>query len=187
MIAYKGFNNKLICTMGKGQFQYEVGKIYKENKAECANAGFHCVEEPIEVLSWYRQKDSRYCIVEAGGDIHEDGCERISCSEMRIIKEITLEQIGALECEWLRQHPERKYSRNVMRDSGIADKDGIVVVRGKCPMAAGKLGSTIFLLKEGRGTKEIVEAGAYRIDGKNYMPDTFYNVKGRERRCRKVS
>ena len=79
------------------------------------------------------------------------------------------------------------FLENTDLSATVCDKDGIVVVRGKCPMAAGKLGSTIFLLKEGRGTKEIVEAGAYRIDGKNYMPDTFYNVKGRERRCRKVS
>ena len=58
MIAYKGFNKDLTCTMGKGRFQYEVGKSYKEDSAKCASTGFHCTEEPIEVLSWYGN-DSR--------------------------------------------------------------------------------------------------------------------------------
>lgn len=58
--------------MGKGRFQYEVGKTYKEDSAKCANTGFHCCEEPIEVLSWYSGVNDRYCIVEAGGDVHED-------------------------------------------------------------------------------------------------------------------
>lgn len=30
MIVYKGFNEKLQATCGKGTFQYEVGKTYKK-------------------------------------------------------------------------------------------------------------------------------------------------------------
>lgn len=53
MIAYKGFNKDLACTLGNGTFRYEIGKTYTESEAKCANTGFHCVEEPIEVLRWY--------------------------------------------------------------------------------------------------------------------------------------
>lgn len=183
MIAYKGFNKNLACTMGKGTFQYQVGQTYKEKQAECASTGFHCVEEPIEVLQWY--KNGRYCIVEALGDVHEDGNERISCSEMKILKEISLEQLGALECEWMRTHPERSYSKEVRRNTGEAEQEGIVVVRGKDPRAAGGLGATIFLLKEQSG--EIVAAGAYKIDGSEYLPGMYYNVEGRKVRCRKMN
>lgn len=185
MIAYKGFNKDLTCTLGKGSFKYEVGKAYKEDKAQCANTGFHCVEEPIEVLSWYR--NGRYCIVEAVGDVHEDGMERISCTEMKILKEVSLEQLGALECEWIMQHPDRKESRHIQKDIGRAEKNGIAIVRGKSPKAAGEIGSTIFLLREGKGTKEIVEAGAYKIDGKEFLPGVFYKTDGRRARCAKVS
>ena len=101
MIAYKGFNKELACTLGKGVFRYQVGQTYKEELAECARTGFHCVEEPIEVLKWYRE--GRYCVVEALEDIHEDGNKKISCSEMRILREISKEQLGALECEWIVQ------------------------------------------------------------------------------------
>lgn len=33
MIVYKGFNEKVQATCGKGTFQYEVGKTYREEKA----------------------------------------------------------------------------------------------------------------------------------------------------------
>ncbi len=185
MIAYKGFNKDLVCTRGNGQFKYEIGKTYTEDNAKCASTGFHCVEEPIEVLSWYSSDDSRYCIVSAGGDVNEDGNDRISCTEIKILKEITLQQLGILECEWLQKHPDRKYSNHVKKDSGWAPDKGIVIVRGKNPKAEGGEGSTIFLLREGKNTKEIEEAGAFLIDGVEYMPDTYYRVDGRKCRCAK--
>ena len=184
MIAYKGFDKDLVCTRGKGRFQYEVGKTYKEDEAKCASTGFHCVEEPIEVLKWYTE--GRYCIVEASGDIHEDGDERISCTEMTILKEITLQQLGILECRWMQQHPDRKYSRMVKKNTGEAPKDGIVVVRGKNPRAAGGEGATLFLVKEGK-SKEIEEVGVFQVDGVEHMPDTYYRVDGRASRCKKKS
>ena len=116
MIAYKGFNQNLVCTMGNGAFQYEVGKTYREDKAKCASTGFHCVEEPIEVLTWYSGETARYCIVEAAGDVHEDGNDKISCTEMTILKEITLQQLGALECKWIQEHPERKTNKHIKKN-----------------------------------------------------------------------
>lgn len=187
MIAYKGFNKDLVCTMGKGQFQYEVGKTYKEDVAKCANTGFHCVEEPIEVLRWYSGAGARFCIVEATGDVHEDGEDRISCTEMTVVKEITLQQLGALECKWITEHPDRKNSRYVMKNVGTTCTGGIVVVRGKNPKASGEIGSTIFLLKEMSNGKEIEEVGAYVIDGKDFLPDVYYRVDGRRCRCAKKS
>lgn len=180
MIAYKGFNKELSCTMGKGVFKYEVGKTYKEDRAKCASTGFHCVEEPIEVRSWYYSESSRYCIVDAGGDINEDGDNRISCTEMTILKEITLQQLGIMECKWMQEHPTRAYSRHVWKDCGQAEGNGIVIVRGKNPKAKGEIGSTLFILREGKGTIE--EIGVFPIDGTEYKPDTYYRVDGR--RCR---
>ena len=130
MIAYKGFNNDLSCTRGNGIFKYKLGKTYKENEAKCARNGFHCVEEPIEVLSWYSGSNARYCMVEASGDVNEDGNDKISCTEMTILKELTIEQLATLECIWMKEHPERKYSDKVYKNKGYAYKsDRIVIVR----------------------------------------------------------
>lgn len=169
MIAYKGFNKDLTCTLGNGTFQYEIGKTYREEEAKCANTGFHCVEEPIEVLRWY--KDGRYCMVEASGDVNEDGNDKISCTEMTILREITLQELGILECDWLARHPDRKCSNLIQKDEGIADAGGIVIVRGKNPRAKGKKGSTLYLLREEAG--EIVEIGVYEAESSEW-----YGVSG---------
>lgn len=34
MIAYKGFNDDMTCTKGKGSFKYEIGKTYTENYSD---------------------------------------------------------------------------------------------------------------------------------------------------------
>lgn len=183
MIAYKGFNKDLTCTMGKGRFQYEVGKTYIEDNAKCANTGFHCVEEPIEVLRWYSGSSSRYCVVNAGGDINEDGADRISCTELTVLKEITLQQLGLLECQWIKDHPERKHSNLVKMNEGSGRAGDIVIVRGKDPKAKGKTGATIFLLKEAKKSKEIEKIGIFEIDGKEFFPDVFYRYDGRRCRC----
>lgn len=93
-----------------------------------------------------------------------------------------MQQLGAFECRWLQEHAERKCSSYVKRDSARDDGTGIVLVRGKNPKAAGAKGSTLFLLREGKKTKEIEEIGIFQVDGLEYMPDTYYRVDGRK--CR---
>lgn len=165
MICYKGFNHDLTCTMGKGSFQYKVGETYKEEIAECAKTGFHAVEEPIQVLHWYSSKGARYCICEAKGDVHEDGYDRISCSELTLLKEVSREQIAALECEWMRKRPNREYDNFVKKNTGEAGKDEILIVRGTNPKASGDVGSTLFLVQEkGRiHEKEIVSIDVIKV------------------------
>lgn len=177
MIAFKGFNKDFTCTMGNGTYRYEVGKKYTEDTAKCAAAGFHCVEEPIEVLSWY--SNGRYCIVEAGGDIHEDGQNRISCTEITILREISIIELALMECKWLQKHPKREYSKHVHKEEGLEVNKDIVIVRGKDPKAAGRQGSTLFLLKEATHGSSIVEIGVFQVDGETYQPNVYYRIDGR--------
>ena len=61
MKAYKGFDKDLKCR----GFQYEIGKEYKEEKADLCNSGFHACENPLDVFNYYAaNKGSRYCEVE---------------------------------------------------------------------------------------------------------------------------
>ena len=191
MRAYKGFSHDLTARMGNGRYQYEVGKTYKTDEARCASTGFHCCEEPLEVLRWYSQQNDRYCIVEAGGDIHEDGTNRISCTEIEIVKEITLKELALLEAQFIISRPLWPMSGEVRKNHGEAGNHGIVVVRGKHPKAKGGNGARIVLLKEDPNTPEIIAAGAYDIDGKGYKPDVYYNVEGKavrnvQKRAKKI-
>lgn len=179
MRAYKGFSKALTARMGAGTFKYEVGKTYTEDKAECARTGFHCCEEPIEVLSWYHNRGDRYCIVEAGGDIHEDGTNRVSCTRIEILKEVTIKELALLEAQFIINRPNRPMSKQVRKDQGEAYGEGeAVIVRGKNPKALGELGTRLVLLKEEGRSKKIEAAGAFDVDGKNIKARVYYNVDG---------
>ena len=58
---YKGFNKDLKCR----GFQYEIGKEYREEKADLCHGGFHACENPLDTFSYYAPREgSRYCEVE---------------------------------------------------------------------------------------------------------------------------
>ena len=61
MKMYKGFDKDLKCR----DFQYEIGKTYKEPTADLCNSGFHACEYPLDVLAYYAPGNmSRYCEVD---------------------------------------------------------------------------------------------------------------------------
>lgn len=87
MLAYKAFNSKLQATLGKGTFQFEPDKTYEEKECKCASNGFHCAENPIDTLNYYHSMDTRFFIVQAEGEIHQDGYgTRISCTKLTLKK-----------------------------------------------------------------------------------------------------
>ena len=53
IIAYKAMDKNMQCR-GK---QYEVGKTYHEDKADCCHAGMHACENPLDVLHYYPLSD----------------------------------------------------------------------------------------------------------------------------------
>ena len=175
MIAFKGFTKDLTARMGKGEFQYEIGKIYTEQGAKCANTGFHCVEEPIRVFDWYNHEEDRYCMVKIDKDIHEDGKDRISAAQIHILKEVSRVEIAVFQCKWMMDHPKRKYSSRVQEQG--ESNHGIVVVRGKNPSAAGQEGDYLFLLQED-STGEIYRFEVYIVDGKDIPVNTYIDIDG---------
>ena len=89
IIAYKGMNADMTCR-GK---QYEVGKTYHEDKADCCHAGMHACENPLDVLHYYPLSDGiRIFKVECGGDIsREDGKDtKLACTELTVEAEIKI-------------------------------------------------------------------------------------------------
>lgn len=179
MFAYKGFNNKLQCTRGAGVFQYEVGKWYKEDQANCAKNGFHCCENPLDCLTYYSWDGNNiFCIVEIRGDIHEDSNERISATEIRVVKKLELFDFLLHACAFIQKHPKRENLRNVKLNTGEAlSNDKFVVVRGKSPKAAGPQGCYLVLLKEFSDSNEIEEIHIVQVDNeKNIKPNKLYTV-----------
>lgn len=182
MRAYKGFNSKLQATMGKGIFQFEPGKTYEEEECKCANTGFHCAENPLCALGYYSSMDSRFFIVNAEGDINQDGYEsRISCTKLTLEKEISRIQLATHACLYIQKYPDRdpENKRYVMNQKGRCCTEGdFIIVRGKSPQAAGTRGTWLFLLKEAEGTKEIEGIYPVFIDGEEYLENRWYGFEG---------
>ena len=89
IIAYKAMDKNMQCR-GK---QYEVGKTYHEDKADCCHAGMHACENPLDALHYYPLSDGiRIFKVECGGDIsREDGKDtKLACTELTVEAEIKI-------------------------------------------------------------------------------------------------
>lgn len=86
IIAYKGMNADMTCR-GK---QYEVGKTYHEDKADCCHAGMHACESPLDVLHYYPLKDSpRFFEVECGGNVDKsEEDSKLACTELTVKGEV---------------------------------------------------------------------------------------------------
>ena len=65
MKAFKGFNKDLTCR----GFQYEEGKDFHTERAECCEEGFHACEYPLDCFGYYNPAQSVFHEVELSGDM----------------------------------------------------------------------------------------------------------------------
>ena len=86
IIAYKAMDKNMQCR-GK---QYEVGKTYYEDEADCCNAGMHACENPLDVLHYYPLKDgTRFFEVKCGGNVDKsEEDSKLACTELTVKGEV---------------------------------------------------------------------------------------------------
>ncbi|XBX04817.1 hypothetical protein QMP26_30880 [Enterocloster clostridioformis] len=120
-------------------------------------------------------------MVLADGDIDEDASDsRISCTRMKLVKQLSLPEFIAHSLRYICEHPMRKEPYNqVQTERGEADR-GFVVVRGKNPYARGGIGDVLGFLKEEPYSGRIAEIGIYVVDGHEIMPDMWYGIHGEQ-------
>lgn len=177
MKAFKGFNKDLTCL----RFQFKEDIWNETAEANCYKNGFHCAENPLDCLSYYpNTRTSVYYIVEAAGDLHEDGSDtKISCTRMRLLKKLSIHELVFYGCKFIYNHPDRNMNRRVQLEKGEGDKD-FCIVRGKDPIAKGPAGSRIYLLQEEPKSNKIKTVAIYEIDGIKLKADTYYGINGEE-------
>lgn len=177
MIAYKGFNPGLVCL----GYKFKMGLNVTE-KANCRANGFHCAENPLDCLTYYsNMEQSEYCIVDAKGDIDEDGDDsKIACTELTIIKKLTREEFFLHGLAYMADHPLQKWNSYVKKDRAKA-ANGYAVVRGIDPVAQGALGDILAFAKENPSDGRIVQVAISRVDGENTLPGVWYSVDLTER------
>lgn len=177
MIAYKGFEPGLTCR----NYQFVMG-LNATEKANCAANGFHCAENPLDCLTYYPNMDrSEYFIVNAGGDIDEDAYDsKIACTELTIIKKLTVEEFFLHGLAYMTDHPKREWNSHVQKDRAEA-QGGYAVVRGIDPAAAGELNDILAFAKEDPITGKIIQVALARVDGQKVLPGRWYGVDLKER------
>ena len=116
IIAYKGFDKDLKCRC----FQYEVGKTYKhEGEVKCCNSGFHACENPLDVLKFYNDFDSRYCKVEQSGAFSKNE-DKTASSEIKIVFEIGFVGMFNAGVEWIKKITN---PQEIIKDTKCGDGD----------------------------------------------------------------
>ena len=86
IIAYKAMDKNMQCR-GK---QYEVGKTYHEDEADCCHAGMHACENPLDVLHYYPLRGGpRFFEVECGGNVDKsEEDSKLACTELTVKGEV---------------------------------------------------------------------------------------------------
>lgn len=179
MIAYKGFQKGLVCL----GHQFKIGANHT-SEANCGRNGFHCAEDPLDCLTYYSNMDtSEYCIVNAGGDVHEDGTDtKISCTELTIIKKMTRMEFFLHALAFIADHPKRAWNSRVSKDKGVAaGHQRFTVVRGRDPIACGQAGSILAFAKEDN-EGNIIQVALTEVDDSKVRSNTWYGIDLVERK-----
>lgn len=161
MIAFKGFNENLTSVMGNGQKAtcvFQPGETKRVEESKTVRSGFHCCENPMECLTYYSMNGkNRFFKVEAAGDIDEDESERIACTEITLLEELSDKAFAMEAMMYMIRHPHRdKWEQShgnvtVQRDRAAADTYGIAIARGTDPRVRGVEGAILGLLVDEDG------------------------------------
>lgn len=179
-VAYKALNKDMTCTKGKGVFTYPVGEWVEEEKANVSRNGLHAALNPLDCIQYYPDLDnSVYYLALAAGDISEDGFgSRISCTRLKLVKQLDLEHLIAHSIKFIVEHPHLPCnSRYLCRDRGIVSNK-FMIIRGKDPIGRGKTGDIVALLKESSDTDEVEDYAMYVVGDGDIKENTWYGTQG---------
>lgn len=188
IIAYKAMDKNMQCR-GK---QYEVGKTYHEDKADCCHAGMHACENPLDVLHYYPLNDSpRFFEVECGGDMDKSGEDsKLACTELTVKGEVNFAGLvkATVNAVFNRVKGKEPFSSGYYSTAAStgsycrakADgKDSIAVANGYRSKARGAMGCYL-VLTEYDDDGGMICAKMARVDGSVIKENVWYTLKNGE-------
>lgn len=181
MMAFKGTTKDMTATYGRGIFQYELGKKVTEEKSKTFSTGLHCAEYALDCLKWYPlSKDSRFFLVEAAGSIDEETSDsKIACTEMTLIRELTVKELAGYGMMYMVKYPRREWHVGSCGLSLGETAEGygersIAIARGKDPRVRGKAGHICGLILEPE--EGVITAARLFVAGEDAKADTWYTL-----------
>lgn len=197
IIAYKAMDKNMQCR-GK---QYEVGKTYHEDEADCCNAGMHACENPLDVLHYYPLRDGpRFFEVECGGNVDKsEEDSKLACTELTVKSEVNFAGLvrAAVNAVFNRVKGKEPFSSGYSSTAGSSGdystaaatgdycrakadgKDSIAVVNGVCGKACGALGCYL-VLTEYDDDGNMLWAKMAKVDGAHIKENVWYTLKNGE-------
>ena len=185
MKAFKGFNKDLKCR----DFQYEIGKEYKEKEASLCNKGFHACEYPLDCFGYYAPAESRFCEVEVDATDERHSTDTKICgTKIKIGAEIGIPRLIKAAIEYTKAHttteftdPERATAGNLgaatSRGTAATGENGLSVARGNGVKVKGGIGAVLVIVEENSDDYNIKEWASAVVDGERIKADTWYCLK----------
>nr|DAV48012.1 MAG TPA: hypothetical protein [Caudoviricetes sp.] len=200
MKCFKGFEKDLKCR----DFQYEEGKEFHAEKADCCNDGFHACEYPLDCFAYYDPAHNVFHEVELSGEMNKDGNDtKVCATDIKIGARISIAGLvkAAIEFTMSKVNKEGKSDERhgfasatgYRGASSVSNPTGVAVAWGHEAKAKGCLGAHL-ILSDWRYIGEKRPDGEYKnpykvenwefagakmiqVDGENIKEDTFYTLK----------
>lgn len=184
MTVFKATKADMACTMGRGIFQYHLGVPAVADRSKCGTSGLHACEYVLDCMGYYSLgSGNRFFLAEAAGDIAEDGQNtRIACTELTLVKELSVREVAVQAVLFMVRHPRRggwqvdRTLLDVKEDMAeMLLPGGIAIARGREPLVRGAVGAHLGLVKE--TGDEIVDARVLTVGKHGIKPGVWYTVK----------
>lgn len=176
------------CTLNGKIFQYEIGKEYKEDKADLCHCGFHACENPLDVLSYYNNIDDKFCEVELDKiDPNRNKDSKICGKKIKIGIEIGFLGLFKAGIEWIKnktiftKEDFKKLPSSYNAKIGSSGDDCVIMCAGINSSAKAKIGSWITLAEwkysEEKQRDIPFSVVTKQVDGIEIKEDVYYTLQ----------
>ena len=197
MKAFKGFNKDLTCR----GYQYEEGKEFHTERAECCDTGFHACEYPLDCFGYYDPAHSVFHEVELSGEMDKSGDNtKVCATDIKIGARLSIAGFVKMAIDFTMSKVNKEAGSDERHGfasatgykgaSSVSDPTGVAVAWGHEARAKGCKGAHL-ILSDWRFIGEKYWDGSYKdmynkdnweltgakmvvVDGEKIKEDTYY-------------
>ena len=121
MRAFKGFNKDLTCR----GYQYEEGKEFHTERAECCDTGFHACEYPLDCFGYYDPAYSVFHEVELSGEMDKSRDNtKVCATDIKIGARLSIAGLVKMAIDFT--------MNKVNKEAGSDERHGFASATGNC-------------------------------------------------------
>ena len=197
MKAFKGFNKDLTCR----GYQYEEGKEFHTERAECCDTGFHACEYPLDCFGYYDPAHSVFHEVELSGEMDKSRDNtKVCATDIKIGARLSIAGLVKMAIDFTMSKVNKEAGSDERHGfasatgykgaSSVSDPTGVAVAWGHEARAKGCKGAHLILsdwkyvgarYSDGdyldpydKESWELTGAKMVVVDGEKIKEDTYY-------------